>query len=147
MKDLFALANSVSTDLPESIRREKICDLILQELRTLTGAELRNYLTDFSFDMILPGTRLEIKFPMGTPIFDSAASEHKEVEREPYSSRRSSVGKGKPEIRKMSETENRVAALEQQISEQDERIANHEADIQNLIMAIKLINKTVNRWR
>lgn len=45
-RDLIELLNSVSTDLPDEKRHEKICNLILEEFQTLKGKDLVPYLSE-----------------------------------------------------------------------------------------------------
>ena len=75
MRDLIELANSVSRELPEKKQKEEFCDLFLKELGTLKGMDLAPYLSEFVFDMIEPGTRIVLKFPIGAHVFDSISSE------------------------------------------------------------------------
>lgn len=77
MKDLIELANSINPDLPSMKRREEICNLILHELQTLKGRDLAPYLSEFVFDMVEPGTRIVLKFPIGAHIFDPLVGEFK----------------------------------------------------------------------
>lgn len=70
-RDLIELVNSVSTDLPDEKRHEEICNLILKEFQTLEGKDLAPYLSELVFDMIEPGTRIVLKFPVGAHVFDS----------------------------------------------------------------------------
>lgn len=71
MRDIVELANSVDRNLPEMQRREKFCDLLLEEAKTLKGRDLAHYLSEFVFDLVVPGVRLTLKFPVSTHIFDS----------------------------------------------------------------------------
>lgn len=77
MRDLVELVNSVDKNLPSNIRRDKICELLLQELQTLKGSDLSPYLSEFVFDMVQPGTRIVLKFPIGTHITDAQVSNFK----------------------------------------------------------------------
>lgn len=78
MRDLVEIANSISTDLPPAKRREEFCDIFLQELQTLKGRDLAPYLSEFVFDMVEPGTRVILKFPIGAQVFDSPCCQLKE---------------------------------------------------------------------
>lgn len=71
MKDILKIAASIDRNLPDSVIRERFCDLLLEEFKTLNGADLVPYLVDFSFDLVSPGTRIILKFPFGCHIFDS----------------------------------------------------------------------------
>ena len=75
MRDLVEMANSIDKTLPERARREKFCDLLLEEFSKLKGKDLAPYLTEFVFDMVQPGTRITLKFPVGTHIIDSRSGE------------------------------------------------------------------------
>lgn len=70
MRDIIELANSVDRNLPEMKRREKFCDLLLEEAKTLKGRDLAYYLSECVIDLVVPGVRLTLKFPTGTHIFD-----------------------------------------------------------------------------
>lgn len=70
MRDIVELANSVNMNLSEMERREKFCDLLLEEAKTLKGRDLAFYLSEFVFDFVNPGVRLTLKFPVRTHIFD-----------------------------------------------------------------------------
>lgn len=78
MKDLIQQAAKIDRSLSPKKRREELCDLLLTELQTLKGKDLAPYLSEFAFDIIQPGTRVVLKFPIGAPIFDSAVSESKD---------------------------------------------------------------------
>ncbi len=67
MQDFAKLANAV-IGLPEMKQREIICNALLEDLQTLKGRDLAPYLLDCTFDMVEPGTRFVLKFPMGTHI-------------------------------------------------------------------------------
>lgn len=77
MRDLVEIANSISTDLLPEKRREEFCNIFLQELQTLKGKDLAPYLSEFVFDMIEPGTRVVLKFPIGAHVFDSPGGQLK----------------------------------------------------------------------
>lgn len=77
MRDIVELANSVDRNLPEMKRREKFCDLLLEEARSLKGRDLAYYLSEFVFDFVVPGVRLTLKFPVSTHIFDSPGGKGK----------------------------------------------------------------------
>ena len=70
MRDLVMLASTIDPDLPEYERRIKLCELLLTELGTLKGRDLAPYLSDFSFDMVMPGTVICLKFPVEAHVFD-----------------------------------------------------------------------------
>lgn len=69
MRDLIELAHSINKDLSPRQRRTELCDLLLEELKTLTGADLEPYLSEFVFDTIMPGTKIVLRFPIGSHIF------------------------------------------------------------------------------
>lgn len=69
MRDLIELAHSTNKDLSPRQRRTELCDLLLEELKTLIGADLEPYLSEFVFDTIAPGTKIVLRFPIGAHIF------------------------------------------------------------------------------
>lgn len=71
MKDLIGQALEIDRNLSEKERKEKLCSILLAELRTLKGKELVPYLSEFVLDTVNPGTKIVLRFPIGTHIFDS----------------------------------------------------------------------------
>lgn len=69
MRDLVEMSHSIDKDLPLRQRRTELCNLLLGELKTLTGADLEPYLSEFVFDTIMPGTKVVLRFPIGAHIF------------------------------------------------------------------------------
>lgn len=81
MRDLYEMALQVETDygeLPKRKKKEILCDLLLEELKSLKGRELAPYLSELVFDMVEPGTRIVLKFPVGSYIFDTMQSKFKD---------------------------------------------------------------------
>ncbi|MDO4327011.1 MAG: hypothetical protein Q4E24_13425 [bacterium] len=78
MRDLIELANSIDRDLAPKKRREVFCDLLLEELKTLKGRDLAPYLSEFVFDMVVPGTRVVLKFPVRAHVVDSFEGDSKD---------------------------------------------------------------------
>ena len=77
MRDLIEMANTIDKSLSDRERREKFCDLLLEEFRTLKGKDLAPYLSEFVFDMVQPGTRITLKFPIGTHVINSKSGDIK----------------------------------------------------------------------
>lgn len=76
MRDFVKLASTIN-DLPEAKQREIICDVLLEDLQTLKGRDLAPYLLECAFDVVGPGMRFVLKFPMGLHIPDSRISQVK----------------------------------------------------------------------
>ena len=70
MTDLVTLAKSIDPNLPEEARRVKFCDLFLEELKTLRGRDLEKCLEECVFDLMMPGTRMVLRFPVGSHVFN-----------------------------------------------------------------------------
>jgi hypothetical protein len=77
MRDLIELSQSIDKSLTARERRERICDLLIGELQTLKGRDLAPYLSEFVFEMVEPGTKIVLKFPLGAHIFDTEGSDIK----------------------------------------------------------------------
>lgn len=75
MRDLIELTNLIDRNLPPRERRAALCDLLLRELQTLKGRDLEPYLAGFVFDTVEPGTKIVLKFPIGTHVFDSGITD------------------------------------------------------------------------
>ena len=45
-----------------------MCDALLEDLQNLKGRDLAPYLLDCAFDVVQPGMRFVLKFPMGAHI-------------------------------------------------------------------------------
>lgn len=70
MRNLAMLAETIDQTLPEYERRVRLCDLLLKELGTLKGRDLEPYLSEFVFDMVVPGTVICLKFPTESHVFN-----------------------------------------------------------------------------
>ncbi len=70
VRDYVELANSLDPDLPNMKQREIVCDALLEDLKNLKGKDLAPYLSECVFDMVEPGTRFVLKFPVGTHIIN-----------------------------------------------------------------------------
>jgi len=78
MKDFVELANSIDPNLPLKERRVKFCDLFLEELRTLRGRDLEMCLEECVFDLMMPGTKIVLRFPLGSHVFNPDCLKPKE---------------------------------------------------------------------
>lgn len=79
MKDLVELANSIDPNLPVLERRIKFCELFLDELKNLQGRDLEICLDECVFDLMMPGTRVVLRFPVGSHVFNPDALKPKVV--------------------------------------------------------------------
>lgn len=70
MQDFVKLAHTID-GMPAMKQREIVCDALLKDLQTLKGRDLAPYLLECTFDVVEPGTRFVLKFPMGSHIPDS----------------------------------------------------------------------------
>ena len=70
MKDLVMMASMIDKNLSEHERRVRLCELLLEELGTLKGRDLEPYLSEFVFDMVVPGTVIRLKFPVEAHVFN-----------------------------------------------------------------------------
>lgn len=77
MRDFVEFANSIDTKLPVTQQREIVCDALLEDLQNLKGRDLAPYLLECTFDVVEPGARFVLKFPMGTHISDPLISQVK----------------------------------------------------------------------
>lgn len=71
MKDLVAMANSIDPNLSVKERRVKFCELFLEELKTLSARDLEKCLQECVFDLMMPGTRMILRFPAGSHVFNA----------------------------------------------------------------------------
>ena len=79
MKDLVELANSIDPNLPVLERRIKFCELFLDELKNLQGRDLEICLDECVFDLMMPGTRVVLRFTVGSQVFNPDALKPKVV--------------------------------------------------------------------
>lgn len=77
MRDFVELANSIDPNLSLKDRRVKFCDLFLEELQTLRGRDLEKCLEECVFDLMMPGTRIVLRFPLGSHVFNPDCLEPK----------------------------------------------------------------------
>lgn len=64
MRDFVELASSIDSNLSVMKQREIVCDALLEDLQALEGKDLAPYLLECAFDVVEPGTRFVLKFPI-----------------------------------------------------------------------------------
>lgn len=75
MKYPIDLLKGVSPEMPEEIRRIKICENFKKEIENRTAFELSHYLSDFTYNTIGFQFILSFVFPVGIHEFDSLFGE------------------------------------------------------------------------